>query len=182
MHSLRSALYLQAAVTALFGLAKGGSGTWTFATMVVAAGAVFIGSALQPTPGMRNAALGYEGLAVAFGVVGLVADHYVPGTILAVGLGIQLLGANAALAFTGTPAPTLQVFGAPLPVPPPPPVVPEQPVASPVLPPPLALPAPAPAVPAQPEAPVQLEAPVQVAPVIAAPRSAMPSMTILPSR
>lgn len=176
MHSLRSALYLQAAVTALYGLAKGGSGAWTFATMVVAAGAVFIGSALQPTPGMRTGALGYEGLAVAFGVVGLVSDHYVPGTVLALGIGIQLLGADAALAFTGSPRPTLQAFGAPSPLPPPQPVVPEQPVSSPVLPPPVSIPVPSPVVPAQPEGPTQ------AAPVIVAPRSAMASMTILPGR
>lgn len=113
MAQLRSALFLQAAITAFFGLWRGGGGGWTIATMVVAAAAVFIGAALQATPEMRKAAIAFEAAAVAFGVIGIVVGHYVPGTIVAAGALAQLLGANAGLAFTGTPKATLQAFGAP---------------------------------------------------------------------
>ncbi|MCU1592839.1 MAG: hypothetical protein JWO12_231, partial [Frankiales bacterium] len=64
MAQLRSALYLQAAITAVFGLWRGGGGLWTMATLVVAAAAVFLGAALQPTQQMRTAALAFEGVAV----------------------------------------------------------------------------------------------------------------------
>ena len=162
MPSLRSALYLQAAVTALFSLAKDDASGWTLATMVVAAGAVFVGAALQPTPQMRTGALAFEGFAVAFGIFGVVAGHFVPGTIIAVAMLIRLSSGTAALAFTGTPKPPLQVFGAPAAQTEQPPV-PPQPRRSPVPP---------------PTPPVRPGVPVQPGPV--ASRAA--SMTILPNR
>lgn len=162
MHSLRSALYLQAAVTALYSLAKDGGGGWTLATMVVAAGAVFVGAALQPTPQMRTGALAFEGFAVAFGIFGVVGGHYVPGTIIAIGMLIRLSSGTAALAFTGTPQPPLQVFGAPV-AQTEEPHVPPQPRRSPVPP---------------PTPPVLPTVPAQPGP--AASRAA--SMTILPGR
>ena len=169
--SLRSALFLQAAATALFGLWRGGGGAWTIATMVVAAAAVFIGAALQPTPEMRQAALVFEGVAVAFGVIGLVVGHVVPGTLLGLGALVQLLNPSAALAFTGAAKPTLHVYGAPVaPAPAPAPVEPpvvELPVVElPVVELPVV------------ELPVAPVVPVQPAP----PTSAVPTMTILPRR
>ncbi|MGB8649384.1 MAG: hypothetical protein WCD35_01850 [Mycobacteriales bacterium] len=116
---MRSALFVQAAVTALFSLANSGAGTgWTLLTLLVAAGAVFLGAALQGTPAMRNAVLAFEGVAAAFGVLGVLGGHYVPGTVIGIGLLIRLANADAGSAFLGLPTPAYGVPASAAPVPP----------------------------------------------------------------
>jgi hypothetical protein len=105
--SLRSALFFQAALTAGWGLLRSSGGPWTILTMVVAAGAVFVGAALQPTSDWRTWLLAFEGLAVTYGVLSLPAHHVVPATALAVTvLGLALTG-GAKLSFAGRPVGTL---------------------------------------------------------------------------
>ena len=137
----RRALLLQAAVTAGYGLMRSSDTGWTLLTMVVASAGVFLGTALQPTPGMRTAVLGFEAGAVAFGLVGVVAGHFVPGALLALVTLVQVATAEGAAAFAGEAVPVLEVPGAPQP----PPVAP--PPAKVLVPYPTA-PADAPAVPA----------------------------------
>jgi hypothetical protein len=175
--SLRSSLFVQAALTALYGLMRSDVGSWTILTMIVAAGAVFVGAALVPTPEMRIGALVFEGVAVAFGAIGLLVGHFVPATLIAIVVIVLLVSAGAVREFTGTPAPTLSGYGAP--------------VAS-----PFEYPAPselvgAGSVPevfqfsAPPAAPAPVEAPAEVVVVPAVsvvPTRAAPTMTILPGR
>ncbi|MCW2598707.1 MAG: hypothetical protein JWM02_536 [Frankiales bacterium] len=113
MTSLRSTLYVQAALTALYGLTRSDGVAWTLLTMVIAAGAVFVGAALQPIPSMRTGLLAFEGIAVAFGAVGVTAHHYVPGTVIAVFVLVRLFGPDATRAFTDTPSAGLSVSDAP---------------------------------------------------------------------
>ncbi|HUR74253.1 MAG TPA: hypothetical protein VMZ00_08250, partial [Sporichthya sp.] len=94
---VRQHLFVQAAVTLLFGLLRPApSSGWTVATVAVAVAAVGLGAALSSTHVMRNAVLGFEVAALAFGVLGLVAGHYVPGTIVGLHLLIKLWGISSA--------------------------------------------------------------------------------------
>jgi hypothetical protein len=197
--SLRSSLLLQAALTALYGLPRSDGGAWTILTMVVAAGAVFVGAALVPTPQMRVGALAFESVAVAFGVIGLLSGHLVPATLIAIGVLVLLVGAGAVREFAGPPAATLSGYRAPVASPFAYPAAPE-PVAAPAL---VAPPVPAPVpvahalsgaaavfaagqsapggvLPPQ-AAPVPVtDVAVPAVPVV--PTRAAPAMTILPSR
>jgi hypothetical protein len=112
--SLRSSLFLQAALTALYGLLRSDVGSWTILTMIVAAGAVFVGAALLPTPEMRVGALAFECVALAFGAIGLLVGHFVPATLIGVVVLALLVSPGAVREFTGTPAPTLSGYGAPV--------------------------------------------------------------------
>jgi hypothetical protein len=149
MSTLRNALFLQAAVTALVGLTGSAGLGWTLLTMVVAAGAVFVGAALQPTPAMRTGLLGFEAAAVVFGLLGLTAGHVVPATLLGLGVLALVLTGEGVRAFAGPPEPA-------------PAWIPPTPVA--------------------PEAPVVVDVPVAVAPVVPAARASVSSMTVLPGR
>ena len=109
--SLRNELYLQGAATAVYGLARSDGGVWAVLTMAVAAGAVFLGAAVQPTAALRTAVLAFEGVAVAVGLAGLLAGHYLPGTLLGVVVLIQLSGAGSR---SGGSLPALSLYGAPV--------------------------------------------------------------------
>src|SRR3954447_6983487 len=99
----RNRLLLQPALPALFALTgSAGAGGWTIPTLVVAAGAVFVGMALRPEPQWRMITIGFEAAAVTFGLLGLVAGHYVPGTIVGGWTLAFLLSAPGAAAFAGT--------------------------------------------------------------------------------
>lgn len=196
--AFRNRLLLQAAITALLAVTgRSGTGGWTVPTLVVAAGAVFIALALRPEPQWRAVVIGYEAVAVAFGLLGLVAGHYVPGTIVGGWTLAYLLSAPGAAAFAGAPSwspdvATPEPYGAaspPLPAPPVPlaavPVQPVGPVEAPVAAPP-APPAPAapaepvaaPAVPAEPVAapePMAAPPPLPPAPVAAVPADPPPA-------
>jgi hypothetical protein len=88
----RYALFVQAAVTLVFGLLRPGSSTaWTIGTVALAMGAVGLGAALAPTRTTRTAILGFEGFALVFSVLGLAAGHYVPGTVIGLHLLVKLL-------------------------------------------------------------------------------------------
>src|SRR4051812_41162864 len=100
----RNRLLLQAALTALFALTgSAGASGWTIPTLVVAAGAVFVGLALRPEPQWLRVTIGFELLAVAYGLVGLGAGHYVPGTFVAGWTLVHLLNGAGAAAFAGEP-------------------------------------------------------------------------------
>jgi hypothetical protein len=58
---------------------------------------------MRPEPRWRGYVVGFEGVAVAYGLVALVAGHYVPGTLVAGYTLARLLSAEAAGAFAGTP-------------------------------------------------------------------------------
>ncbi|MFL6139202.1 MAG: hypothetical protein ACJ74O_15565 [Frankiaceae bacterium] len=85
--ALRGSLITQAVVTALFSLVPGlgTDSTWLVVQLALAAGA---GGAAwlvgQPGSSARTVTLGYEGVALAAGVVGLLGHHYIPGTIIGV--------------------------------------------------------------------------------------------------
>ena len=160
--ALRSALLLQAALTAGYGLLRSTGTGWTLLTMVVASAGVFLATALQPTPGMRTAVLGFEAGAVGFGVLGLAGGHLVPATALGLLTLVQVATAQGAAAFAGEAVPVLQVPG--IPPPPPPAVVVEAPPAAPAQ-----VQVPYPSAPADPPA-------VPAGPT----RTAVAAMTILP--
>ena len=107
--SARSTLLVQAAVTLLFGLLRPApSAAWTVGTIAVVTAAVGLAAALQPTAALRTAVLGFEGVALAFGALGLVAGHYVPGTIIGVSLLIRLAQTSVD-DFVAVPQPLLPV-------------------------------------------------------------------------
>jgi hypothetical protein len=185
----RSRLILQAVITAVLALSNGtASSGWTIPTLVVAAGAVFVGLAMRAEPAWRWYTVGYEGFAIAFGLVALVSGHYVPGTIIAGWTMYFLLSHAGAGAFAGTPSwapPTAPVaWGPPVPVP-------AYAGAAPTYPPPTPGYAPAvpvygaPAQPTAPPPPPMAAAPV-VPPAADVPAQPLPtrpaSMTILPGR
>ena len=107
--SLRNELYLQAAATALYGLARPDGRVWTALTMAVAAGAVFLGAAVQPTAALRTAVLAFEGVAVTVGLVGVLTGHAVPGTLLGLVVLVQLAGRGSR-----SPSPALEGYGVPV--------------------------------------------------------------------
>jgi hypothetical protein len=210
--AFRNRLLLQAAITALVALTgSSGASGWTIPTLVVAAGAVFVGMALRPEPQWRTITIGFEAVAVGFGLLGLVAGHYVPGTIVGGWTLAFLLSGPGAAAFAGTPAETPswapattpEPYGAeaaaPVQVPVPvAAVVPELPVAVPEQPVPVVAvavpeqPAPVVAVP-EPAPVVAVAVPEQPAPVVAVPEPAPPvvppaprtrpaALTVLPGK
>src|SRR5438309_5547662 len=83
-NGFRSRLILQAVITAVFAMAGStASSAWTIPTLVVAAGAVFVGLAMRAEPDWRWYVVGFESLAIGYGLIALVSGHYVPGTIVA---------------------------------------------------------------------------------------------------
>jgi hypothetical protein len=202
-HGFRSRLFLQAVVTAVLAMGGSPSSAWTIPTLVVAAGAVFVALAMRVEPSWRWYVVGYEGFAIAFGLVALVSGHYVPGTVLAGWTLYYLLSPAGAGAFAGTPSWTPSAaapWGPPVPVPAyagaaptaapvpafAPPTPPPAPAFAPPAPPPVAaFPPPTAALPAAGYAPPP---PVPVAPVVPAEVPAQPlaarpaAMTILPGR
>ncbi|MFN2539838.1 MAG: hypothetical protein ABR549_17035 [Mycobacteriales bacterium] len=148
----RGRLILQAVVTALFAMTGSSASGWTIPTLLVAAGAVFVGLAMRQEPSWRWYTVGYEGFAIAYGLVGLVSGHYVPGTLVAGWTLYYLLSHDGAGAFAGTPtwappsAPPTAPWG-------PPALAGSTPAQAPFAPPPM------PAVPAVFEAPPQLPVP-----------------------
>ena len=179
---VRTQLFVQAGVTALFALtARSGLDGWTMLTLVVAAGAVFLGISVQPQPVWRQAVLGFEAAAVAYGALALVSAHYVPGTIIAVATLVRIGSADGAAAFVG--APSAPLWAPPAGAPVPGYAVPQQPPAygfppPPAGPPAFAAPAPA-ASPAYAAAPAPLPAAMPAA-VPAAPPAPVPAAGFAP--
>jgi 2-oxoglutarate dehydrogenase E2 component (dihydrolipoamide succinyltransferase) len=98
---LRGTLLTQAAITAVFSFLPGnGMGsTWLVAQLALAAAAAVV--AWYVGTGARQAypaALAFEGVALAAGVIGLTGGRYIPGTIIGIGALVRLLsGKEAAL-------------------------------------------------------------------------------------
>jgi len=135
LSGFRGRLLLQALVTAALALiGRAASPGWTVTSLVVAAGAVFVSLAMRPEPTWRWSAVGFEALAVGYGLVALVSGHWVPGTLVAGWTLLQLLRPEGAAAFVGTPT-----WSPPVPVPAydavEPQVLPDLPPAIPVQPP-----------------------------------------------
>jgi hypothetical protein len=64
----------------------------TFAVAIAAAG---VGAAIRSnSTNARQLVVGFEALAVAVGVVGLVGGHYIPGTIVGVATLVTVLGTH----------------------------------------------------------------------------------------
>jgi hypothetical protein len=179
LSGFRTRLLLQAALTALFALSgAAGAGGWTIPTLMVAAGAVVVGLAFRPEPQWRTVAVAFEVVAVGYGLVGLGAGHYVPGTFVAAWTLVHLLSGPGAVALEPSGA-VVEPYGAEAAPPVPVAVVPQQPSA-PVE---AALPEPPPAPVASPAAlappaPVVPPAP----PVPAAPRAMAAARTVLPGQ
>jgi hypothetical protein len=100
---VRLLLAAQAAVTALFAVAGALSG-WTYASLLVAAAAVFVATAVHPEPAWRWYALAFEVGSVLFGLAALAAAHSTPGTLVAVAGALWLGGRPGARAFLGAPS------------------------------------------------------------------------------
>jgi hypothetical protein len=108
--AVRALLVVQAGLTAVFALTSP-LGGWTLATMLVAAGTVFVAAMVQPTPQWRSILSAVEGFAVAFGLLALSGGHFVPGTIVAGGVLAMVTHGSAAPAFAGEPVgPVLPAF------------------------------------------------------------------------
>lgn len=100
---VRLLLAAQAAVTA--GFAVSGSLTgWTFASLLVAAAAVFVAAAVHAELVWRWYALGFELGSVLFGLAALASAHSAPGTLVALVGAAWLGGRSGARAFLGAPA------------------------------------------------------------------------------
>jgi hypothetical protein len=106
VHGFRGRLVLQALVTGLYALLGAASG-WTVPTLVVAAAAVFVALAMRPEPVWRTCTVAFEGVALLFGLAGLVSGHYVPGTIVGAWTLAYLLRPDAAAQFDGAPVDAL---------------------------------------------------------------------------
>lgn len=166
-------LFIQAAFTGLLAMSSARGSTWLLVTFAVAAGAAVVGAVIRTNQtNARRLVIGFEGVAVAIGGIGLTGGHYIPGTIVGIATLITVLGTSE-----GAVAPTAPfAAGAPAPVGPAGPAFAAVPEATPdaVFAPPAAAPpafaAPAFAAPAPPPA-----TPVEFAP---APRA----MTILPGK
>jgi hypothetical protein len=103
--SIRASLFIQAALTGLFAFVPtNNKGPWLALQLAFAAGAIVLAALLtSATPAMRVTILGFEGVAVLVGVLGLTQNHYIPGTIIAVGVLIRMLTSHGS-AFTAGPA------------------------------------------------------------------------------
>jgi hypothetical protein len=97
---VRSALVVQAAITALFSLlpAAGSGGHWVAIQLALAAAAGTVAWYVG-TPGAatRPVGLGFEGVALAVGVVGVAHHHYIPGTIVGIRVLVGLLSTGSGL-------------------------------------------------------------------------------------
>jgi hypothetical protein len=100
-HALSTRLFIQAALTGLLAPTASGGPAWMVLTLTVAAGAVAVGLLLRNAPAnAKQVVVGFEGLALVVGSLGLVDGHYIPGTIVGV---ITLIHA---LNMSGGPAAT----------------------------------------------------------------------------
>ena len=78
-------LFLQAALSAIFPLAFRATtpNAWVVVGVALALGCVGLALfAQQGNPNIRPAVIGFEAVAVAAGVIGLLGGHYVPGSIV----------------------------------------------------------------------------------------------------
>lgn len=159
--NLSTRLFIQAAFTGVMAPIGSHGSTWLMLTFAIAA--VAVGVALTIRDGharTRELVLGFEAVAVAVGVVGLVGHHYIPGTIV---------GAAALIAAWNTPTPAPAAAPAEAPAPayaavPAQPVVETEPAA--VYPDVPAQPSPQPTPEPQ---PVAVIAPAEATPVVAEP-------------
>lgn len=93
--NLSTRLFIQAAFTGVMAPIGSHGSMWLMLTFAIAAVAVGIGLTIRDGHArMRELVLGFEAVAVAVGVVGLVGHHYIPGTIV---------GAAALIAAWNTP-------------------------------------------------------------------------------
>jgi hypothetical protein len=78
-------LFIQAAFTGLLAPAGSHGSTWLMATFAVAVGAAVVGAVARAGhERTRELVIGFEGVAVAVGGIGLAGGHYIPGTIVGV--------------------------------------------------------------------------------------------------
>jgi apolipoprotein N-acyltransferase len=105
--NLSTRLFVQAAFTGLVAPIGSRGGTWLAVTFAIAAAAV--GVALTIRDGherLRELVVGFEAVALAVGVVGLLGHHYIPGTIVGIAALIAALNTPASLP---APAPVAPV-------------------------------------------------------------------------
>ena len=163
-------LFIQAAFTGLLAPAGSRGTTWMVATFALAVGAAVVGAIVRDGhERTRELVIGFEAVAVAVGVVGLMGHHYIPGTIVGIAALITAVQ-HPMTSATAVPMPAMQ----PMPMQPMPAM---EPMASmPVEPEPVAT------VPMQPEpvaaVPMQPEAAAPAVPMVTGVRA----MNILPGR
>ena len=78
-------LFIQAAFTGLLAPAGSRGSAWLLATFAVAIGAAVVGAVVRAGhERTRELVIGFEGVAVAVGAIGLAGGHYIPGTIVGI--------------------------------------------------------------------------------------------------
>jgi len=175
--SFSTRLFIQAAFTGLLAPMSSRGSTWLVVTFAIAAGAVAVAAVIRNGhEKARELVIGFEAIAVAVGVVGLMGHHYIPGTIVGVAALITAVQHRApvAAAFVAPEAMQPPTFAAPVPMSSPATVPMSAPAPMPA-PAPMAAPAPMPT-PAAAPAPVPPPAPAPQAEAQPAPRA----MNILP--
>jgi hypothetical protein len=84
-HALSTRLFIQAALTGLLAPSASGGSTWLVVTLAVAAGAVAVALLLRSAASnAKQMVIGFEGVALAVGGLGMAGGHYIPGTIIGV--------------------------------------------------------------------------------------------------
>ena len=84
-HALSTRLFIQAALTGLLAPTAAHGSTWLVLTLAVAAGAVAVALLLRNSPAnAKRMVIGFEGVALVVGGLGLAGGHYIPGTIIGV--------------------------------------------------------------------------------------------------
>ena len=129
-------LFIQAAFTGLLAPAGSRGSVWLMVTFAVAIGAAVVGAVVRTNhERTRELVIGFEGVAVAVGGIGLAGGHYIPGTIVGIAALITALNHPMSRAVTVPAQPTPDAAPAPESTPSAPaaqPVQPVQPVAAPV--------------------------------------------------
>jgi hypothetical protein len=88
-------LFIQAAFTGLLAMSSARGSTWLLVTFAVAAGAAVVGAVIRTNQtNARRLVIGFEGVAVAIGGIGLTGGHYIPGTIVGIATLITVLGTS----------------------------------------------------------------------------------------
>ena len=84
-HALSTRLFIQAALTGLLAPTAAGGSSWLVLTLAVAAGAVAVALLVRNSPAnAKRMVIGFEGVALVVGGLGLAGGHYIPGTIIGV--------------------------------------------------------------------------------------------------
>jgi len=98
-------LFIQAAFTGVLAPMSSHGSTWLMVTFVIAAGAAGVGAVIRNGHARtRELVIGFEALAVAVGVIGILGHHYIPGTI--VGIAALITAVQHPAPAAAGPAPT----------------------------------------------------------------------------